>query len=143
MPCCFCFVPGRPGSCLPVPRYNSACPGNPGIVSVSAGARETAGLPKKGQRKEIENEMEERTVVFSYSPNQKVRCMPTETSASLLCFSRHLVQFQRPWSSKPEARLIRVELSSFPNTFKQNNFEKNKESMLLTLKVEEPQNGLG
>lgn len=105
-------------------------------VSLKAWGSRTAGLPRRGQRKEIENETEEKEVIFCYSPNQKARCMPTETSACPLCSSRYLVQLQRPWRSKPGARLVRVDLGPFPNTFKPNNFEKNKGSILLTLKVD-------
>lgn len=105
-------------------------------VSLQAWGSGTAGLPKKGQRKEIEQEMEEKTVIFSYSPNQKARCMPAETRACPLCSSRYLVQSRRPRASNPGTRLIRVELGPFPNTFKLNNFAKNKGSMLLTLKVD-------
>lgn len=105
MPCTFL----RPDIALPAQGILAKS------MSLQAWGSGTAGLPRKGQRKETENKMEERADVFSYAPNQKVRCMPTETSASLLCFSRYLVQFQKPWSSKPGARLIRVELSPSPH----------------------------
>lgn len=105
-------------------------------VSLQAWAPGTAGLPRRGQRKQIENQTEGKEVIFCYSLNQKVKCMLTETSICPLCSSRYLVQLQRPWSSKPGARLERVDLGPFPNTFKLNNFEMNKGPTLLTLKVD-------